>query len=521
MTSNPQEECRRLSQQRFLKWVCQEFPPTEMFPVCRHTGHAKSSVAIHCALVPNAKLEGALKTPTWDMRDTDGMPGAVEYWNTGKRKVVEYLRHGNDQGFEPLVIWREFHGIRSPYAEISEEFRLFHNLYFDAKSNSYTKIDDAGNETEVVTIKSDQVCVRLKEIKQFLAVKEMHLAIYFDNREYSLMDLDRLGLQATGKDVRDGLITYGLHWGDLRTSPNWKGFSRLLGKRLMAPFPKEKSGFWGFAEAQPDPCADFVVGVDDNGEEILNTSDENQLADNFGGNPGAFHYLTPVFFRKAVLDKYYQQPQKYSVEDGYLGCGRLWGMAMDNHHDEYVVAWLGDLGRDLPSSEQLHWKSYNVAPCGGVSEVFFRRQICGQFTDTNQPDLKLKYSFPSFVKKCAERLGWPLFLPLALEDKHYFNSLRIPASNDQKEFDELVQGLAKVLVDSLNEKELVKFIPNGQRDGLKGSISRLEAVLASQDAQDYGEHIQFLRDLQDLRSSGSAHRKGKKYEKAAARFAAR
>ncbi|MBP7864236.1 hypothetical protein KA183_21295, partial [bacterium] len=48
--------------------------------------------------------------------------------------------------------------------------------------------------------------------------------------------------------------------------------------------------------------------------------------------------------------------------------------------------------------------------------------------------------------------------------------------------------------------------------------SLLEKVLEKIGAVDFTEHIQFLRNLQDLRSSGSAHRKGDKYDKAAAKF---
>jgi hypothetical protein len=520
MTTDPQKERMRLSQADFLKWVSQDFQATDLIPVYRHTPYSASDIAIHCALVPNAKVDEVLQTPTWDLRYGEGAPGTVEYRGGGCKTIVEYLRYGNDKGFEPLILHRDFARIRESYNEVSEEFRLFHDLCHDQKTNRYVKIDRAGNETEVIIVEPDQIRIRLKEIRQFLAIKEMHLAVYFDNREHSSLSLEDVGLKEGGDDIRDGLMTYGLNYGDFGGLTGWKTFSRLLGKRLFPPFPKEKSGFWGFAEAEPDQHVDFIIDADEHGKEVLNTSDEHQLANNFGANPGEPHYLTPVFFRKTVLDKYYQQPGKYSVEDSYLRCGGLWGLQMDNHHDEYVVAWLGDLGRDLTYEEQLHWRSYNVAPCGTVSETYLRRQILAQFADTDQPDLKLKHRFPSFCAKCTERLGWSLFLPLRRDDEHYFDSLRIPASNEQKEFDELVQGLAKVLVDSLNEKELIEYVPKNQRHGLTGSILRLERALVGQKATGFEDHIQFLRDLQRLRSSGSAHRKGGNYQDAANRFAA-
>ena len=69
--------------------------------------------------------------------------------------------------------------------EVSEEFRLFHNLYHNRKTGEYIKIDDDGSEGTVILVRSDCIQIRLKEIRQFLAVKEMHLWIQYDYLEYS------------------------------------------------------------------------------------------------------------------------------------------------------------------------------------------------------------------------------------------------------------------------------------------------------------------------------------------------
>lgn len=382
-----------------------------------------------------------------------------------------------------------------PYVEISEDFRLYHNLYHDRTTDKYIKFDDAGNGTEVIVIKPDQVCIRLAEIRQFLAAKDMHLAIYFDNREHSRLSLTELGLTEGYQDVRDGMMIRGLSYGDFGGASESQTFSRLLGKRLLPPFPKEQCGLWRFRNGEPKRLIEFIVGVGEAGKEICAATD---------GHDGGVEYLTPVWFRKAVLDKYYQQPNKYSVQDSYLRCGSLWGMTMDNHHDGYVVAWLGDLGRDLPYEEQLHWRSYNIPRRGPVSKVFFKRQIEAKFADSNQPDIEFKSQFPGFCSLCRRHFGWSLFLPLAPKDQHYFNVLRIPASNEQKEFDDLVLALTKVLVDSLNEAELLRLISPDHRDKVVGGISRLERVLIEHGAAGYEAHIRFLRDLQGLRSSGSA-----------------
>jgi hypothetical protein len=65
---------------------------------------------------------------------------------------------------------------------------------------------------------------------------------------------------------------------------------------------------------------------------------------------------------------------------------------------------------------------------------------------------------------------------------------------------------------------LNKYIDESIRDALKVGISRLEYVLKQQSIEGFEGHIQFLRKLQNLRSSSAAHRKGKHYKKIASDF---
>lgn len=516
MSFDIEKEKQRLAQGEFLKWVNRPISPAEMMTVYLDDKADDHNIGIYCALIPNDHVELSLSDSTWDLNLGSGLPGTVKYHRDGKEHV-EYLRFGNDD-VEPLVIYREFHGMRGDYREISEEFRHFHRLYHESKNDEYIKIDDSGNEHVVAIVEPQRVQIRLQEIRQFLAIKDMHLALLFDCRQHSMKSLSDLGLQKDRADHRDTLRAYSFAYGDLGGLTGLRAFSRLFGKRLIPPFPKEKSGFWGFACDEPRKCMDFIIGIDEDGTEITHTSDPAHLSDYFGADPGAPHYLTPVHFRKQVLDKYYQQSSKFSVEDGYLRCGRLWGMMMDNHHEDRVVAWLGDLGRDLPYEEQLHWRSHNIAPAGGVSQTYFKRQLLAQATDSDRPEHIFKSRYNEFLETCQRKLGCMLLLPLSQDDLHYFEGVRVPAGDEQKDFDDLVLALAKILVDSLNENELSKLIPVSDRADIRGSIARLEKVLLVRGVQGYEEHIKFLRNLQNLRSSGSAHRKGSSYQKVAREF---
>jgi hypothetical protein len=164
-----------------------------------------------------------------------------------------------------------------------------------------------------------------------------------------------------------------------------KSHGRLLGKKLVSGDPSFKPDIFG---RQKKEYINFIIGSDDDGKEILHTCNEAKLSNYFGANPGAPHYLTPVCFRKEVLSKYYAQPEKYTVNDGYLSCGAVWSLYIDNNHPEAVMVFLGDLGR-LSHTEQMYWRGFNL-PSGKMSRVAFKRSILGQFEDPQTADLYFK-----------------------------------------------------------------------------------------------------------------------------------
>ena len=195
-----------------------------------------------------------------------------------------------------------------------------------------------------------------------------------------------------------------------------------------------------------------------------------------------------------------------------MRCGTLWILTIDNHHDDKVCVWLGDLGRDLPYQERLHWKSYNIPPEGQMSETFFKRQILAEPLDSDRPEHIFMQRYQELEGISQNLLGWQILQPLDPKDLHHLQTLRIPASDEQRDFDGLVLSLATILIDSLNMKGLNSLLSKEPKKGLDGkSISRLEAVLTSRDIEDSVDHIAYLRILQNLRSSSTAHRKGGRY----------
>ena len=157
--------------------------------------------------------------------------------------------------------------------------------------------------------------------------------------------------------------------------------------------------------------------------------------------------------------------------------------------------------------------SSRPTPLGGVSETFFRRQILAEFTDSIRADHQFRTLYVQLTELSASSLGFSFYSSLDPKDQHHLKGLRIPASNEQSEFDGLVLSLTKLLVDYINEKEIsILLLKNDTEKSLSG-ISLLEKVLKVHDVKDYEKPISFLRGLYKLRSKGSAHRKGSDYQK--------
>ena len=501
-----------LSLAQKLEYMKRDLKSTEMIPVYWN----KKEFGIYCALIPSIQVERVLFKSSWDLQFYEGAPCVVSVG------PFQYLRYGNDNGIEPLIINRDFnesqtnYGKIARYSEISEEFRLFHNLYHDSEKDEYIKIDDEGNEHLVAVVEPDCIQIKLLEIRQFLVVKRMHLSIQFSfqgDLKYSPEEIGISEDEMVGEDetkpirkaTTDGDICW-WHW----QSRGYNDIRMLEGKRFIEPLPESQSVFPGFAE-EPK-YVEFIIDVDENGKEIAHTSD-------------APHRLDPVHFRKQVLDKYYNKPSMYSVEDSRVSCP-WWAVRIDNHHEDKVIVLLRDLS-SLPYMEQQHWRTYNIPPDGNLSETYFERYLKGSFTATSdRPEHLFKHRYAHLQKDSEKYLGWQLLRPLPPGDEYHLNTLRIPSTEEQGNFDTLVSGLTKILIESLNQKELKKLISLKQeqnlscdeKKSLERSIGCLKIALNSCGVKDAAEHITFLQKLQDLRSTGTAHLKGRKYQKIANYF---
>lgn len=485
------------------------FAGSQWIPVNSEITLSRDGVALFGELVRNDHVSHCLSCDGWDLMKVNIGPQCSISYDESGQEVVTYSRLGTPYGIEPIIVPRSFHGLLPDYQELIEEYRLFHQLFHDARNRTFVKLLESGNTETVARIEGREFQLKRRHLKEFLGIKGMSLIVQFDSIRYSPVKFSSIPASERFFRHHDEDFAYSLSIceDDMGRKNPGGSFSKLFGKCVIRGYAKEKCNFWPY-ENNAEVFPDFCIGVDDDGNEVFASCDPDFLDRK---SPGARSYLTPVYFSRDVLQKYFADESKYSVEDGYLRCGSLWGLRMDNHNPDYIMVFLGDLSGDLPQDEREYWKAFNITPQGGMSRTAFMRNILGEFADPEKEDLRFKLEYERFNKLWLKTNGWPLFRPLHDDDLHVFKHLRIPINNVSSEFDQQILYLTKLLIDSLNEKQISRSVSSLPED-CKG-ITKLEILLGEIGYPHGDRFIQLLRCMQSVRSKGSAHRKGSSYEK--------
>lgn len=440
----------------------------------------------------------------WDLKPGEGGPGFSQHHEDGKW-VTTYYRNSEGPEVEPLILEQSFYGAAPDTFLISEEFRLLMHLWLDPTSGNYYAIGDDGEKDLAIKFEDERISVRTPILRRYQAARQLDLLLFTDSAVFVETDepLESFEDMNEPDDVEDELNFVEFHVGESRM-PERRLLSRLLAKRILPPPPQEQSGIWPWDRTE-EVYPEFIIGEDQNGRPVRFTCEEDRLANCFGKNPHAPHYLTPVFFKPEVLQRYYNDPEHYSISDGRLSFGNLWGVQIDNGTPNVVMVFLGDIGRDIPNSHRTHWLAYNVPPVGPMSESTFRRSLLAQFVETENPEHLFKNAYEEFQKTWEDAWGWRLHRKPSRADKQIVQRLRIPLNESDAEFEAQLLGLAKMLVDFLNEADIARGLPKVANE--KG-IGKLERFLRAAGYAEVDRDIRLLRRIQNLRSRIAAHTPG-------------
>ncbi len=438
----------------------------------------------------------------WDVTKTDGMPGFSQSFKTGKTQTV-FEANPLGPTFEPLLIFQDFNDLAPGKYLVNQTFLLVMELWEDPKNHNFFEIKPDGSRELAVEYSGNQIKIRTSILKRYQAARQLDLLLFADTICKVADQTDATTLRNLGYDQVSDLEAVHLAVGRLATSQS-TAFSRLLMKRVVPPLPPEVSKLWPWES--DETFQEFIVGEDEVGNPRSSSCNPSVLADYFGANEGAPNYMTSVFFRADVLMKYFESPSLFSVSSSYLKCAGLWGLRIDYHRPDQVVVALGDLGRDLPESERLHWRAYNIVPSErSVSFEHFQSSVLGQWVETSSLAERFKAAYLRTNRAWEKRWGWQLFRTPTGDDEFLLKRLRVPLNETLVEFENQVLIIAKLLVDHLNERQLTAGLDKIADE--KG-IAKFERFARTSGYLEADHAAQLLRKIYKLRSRHTAHAGG-------------
>lgn len=395
---------------------------------------------------------------------------------------------GKVSNFEPIIYTQWNKDELKKY--ISIELILLYNLNFKDGVYSYYNEDEEIN-VEVIKIKEDKVQIKKSFLIKYLTAKQKNLIINFCFEQRSMNETKKISKIHKGTD-----IIYSENKQNLLMESEFKSIEKIIGKKCI----KKKEYSAENTEIEKNEYEDYIVEGDEDEKEYANCKIE-ESAD----------FFKKVFFEKKLLEKYYNNPDTYTVRDDLLSKEGFWDLPIDNNNSDYVVIFLGDLAK-LTNKEQKYFKNYNIIPKNKkMSNTSIRRNFYGEFTDPECLDFIFKEKFMSLNDKWKEKNGDFLFLPLKKEDMHYFKTIRSLLTNEQNELDNCIAALAKVTNDSLNINNLKILLPDSPNIKEGKSVNLFCEILNKIGIKE--EDYKIINELQAMRSSSSAHRKGTTFEK--------
>ncbi|AZJ35621.1 hypothetical protein [Tenacibaculum singaporense] len=499
-----------------------------VFAQSKETEKLESYFITSCLIKVNEQsLNQFLSDSHWFINTEFGIPEKYQKPYENKEYDDGLKAKLNGVIYTPFVFKRYFYGYVPDRFQIIEHFLLYYNCFWVEDKNEYQTINDKGEIKTVIkhikTQKEETFLIDTHTLKDYLAVKGVYLARFHDHRRQSKNDIsDFLKKKFKTFELSNTMSFFEL---DLRTDiqyDNIKSTSRLLGKDIVKPYSEAESHECS-TEKDQNEFLDFIIGRDENGKEIKSTCQPNKLSSYFE-DKGTPHFLTPVYFKRELLQKYYSEPKKYDTSENSIKYLIFWRIEIDLTQENLIQVYLGDIGRNLTYNEQLHWRQFNVVPKGKISGHRYKRDFLAEFASPKieeAPILHFKQSFERLQKSFISLNGEELFKSLAKDDLHLFTTLHIPVTDEWKELDEQILALAKVTTDSFNYKILTKL--TGKKIGdigmndkpIKGLLALFYELLSiTIENEDYiNSLITPFNMIQSLRSSSVAHRKSKDLEK--------
>jgi hypothetical protein len=470
---------------------------------------------IHAVLVPS---------PLVDMPDNEDLLAwhydAYSSWGVEIRyttpvsiSITEPLDHTGsktlDHG-EQLVFARSFEGLldEKHYFEILQKFLHISDLHFVPERKAYCRLDENGDIEDVVRVvtaprKGEDcggtiVTFSREVLDRYQALTGASVVRMFDFTRFRPHFSGWRGDHASEYST-DGDLIHRIHI-------EAGNASYVRGVQIIrSQTPKEAvAGRFGPASSEGEQYESFLAFDWKNGT-LKEISCSPEATVNYFTASVLPYELSPAFFRPEVLAKYKADRDKYDLEDRSLSCRSTWHLQnFDINEAGQVHTYLVYL-RNLPYKEQLHWKVYNEAPKGGISERAYRTDFEGCWDTKYDPLASLKGVFREWNE--AQVPWWTLHSDRLLKQLYY----PVTASADEWA-DEILQ-LDQLVIEGFEVKWLRAKVQELRRavDQTAASLTLVQQCLIGLGLgeSDAMKVVEPLKVVHHLRNKVKGHSSGR------------
>jgi len=449
-----------------------------------------------CVLVDAGTEEDALRDTTWIGREL----GGFSVWSSPSGDGGYDNGLSEDRGgviTEFFVQARNATGTSMPQIDVSHPFLWFWDAF--EVPNGWHYVSAAGREHELIRYERSEdawkVEVRVQELRTFLNTYGKSAIVQLDY----VTKVVEGDFERVDSDFRNGWAYVDFHAvADFLTGSSRPSMSRLFGQYVLAGQNTARRPRWEeFHSATEHPS--FIYGTDpETGEQLTHTCDPDELGSYFDQDNSRLHYLTPIYFKRAVLQDYVAEPGRYEVTPFRLSCFNLWGVDISINGAGLVEVYLGDIGSMVPHEEWGHWRSYNVPPEGKMEEGRVRRDFLNQWASSPDPIGDMRRAREDANDAARQKLGGELWRSLPSDLELQYRSLMGPLTDDPAALIGPLLIIAKVFIDGLDSSLLKKAVLGAKKE--EKSLSLLRKLLTS--LGDAADSSKVLRDLYAMRSRG-------------------
>lgn len=410
-----------------------------------------------------------------------------------------------DAGID-LIFGRTFEGWSGSdqtYFEINQEYTHLSGIHWRPERSAYCRFDSNGDLTDSVSITVRQnkrsdvnlVTFTWPELEEYLGIAGYALVRMFD---FTLLRYGSFGGWRDGPEEIVRVSDDFLYRQKVQGGAAYTRGVQIIRPRDARAVSEDVEGRWFGGSGRE--YASFIA-QDWRNKRIVEISTDPAATTNYfeaDANDLPFE-LSPAFFRPEVLSKYKTDREKYTVDERDIHCRAAWTLrGYDVNDAGQVFAYICYL-RNLPYSEQLHWKSYNEAPKAGISERALTTDFKGEYVTFRHPRAETL----SILRRWndSEVKWW------TLRDENLLQRANTPISSSKDEWAEAVMDVSKLVVEGFEIKflrtELDKLSETYSREDK--SIALLEKIIATKNPVGGPVNLEGLRSVQHIRSKVKGH----------------